>query len=530
MARRPAPAGTNQLDIRDPERAELLEAINPDAYLRRRDFLGRTAALAGLATSMSLLLPDQLLVRAAAQAGGGSIPSGADIPIDHFVVIMQENRSFDHYLGWLPGADGMQSGLSYPDPEAGGQLKPTHRLTDTAPEQPTPDFQGCGHPDPDHSWDGGRAQVNGGAMDGFLAGENDEFAIGYYAEPDLPFLPAAARAFTTCDHYFCSLLGPTIPNRSYQWAAQSAGIKDNTGMLEGAILAQGFTWPNIFDRLREAGLEARYFCSDIPVSLLWGPRMLQHTSRVEEFYARAAAGKLPHVSFVDPLFGASFSGEPNGISADEHPHGDVRTGQAFLSDVVHAFMESPNWDKGALLINYDEWGGFFDHVAPPKLNPSADDLSAQDFNQLGMRVPGVIVSPYARRGFVSQLPYDHTSILALIERRFGLAPLTARDAAAKADATQVGPNDHANIGLAFDFANPDFNRPDLPDPQAVLSKSCATSPATDVVGVPPEAPHAELRELVSSGYLESVGYEFEPPTLGEVFREPDSVRKALLGS
>lgn len=95
-------------------------------------------------------------------------------------------------------------------------------------------------------------------MDGFLAGANDEFAIRYYAEPDLGFVPAAARAFTTCDHYFCSLLGPTIPNRSYQWAAQSAGIKTNSGMIDGAFRSQGFPWPTIFDRMRAAGLEARY--------------------------------------------------------------------------------------------------------------------------------------------------------------------------------------------------------------------------------------------------------------------------------
>jgi phospholipase C len=511
----------------DPEKRRKLEADeraaarNPEAYMRRRDFLRRTAYTAGLA-GMAASLPVNLLLAEAArnQASAAVLPSPNDMPIDHIVVLMQENRSFDHYLGWLPGADGMQAGLQYPDPQAGGQLKSTHRLS--------PDWQGCAHPDPDHSWDGGRAQVNGGTMDGFLEGENDEFAIGYYEEADLPFLPAVAQAFTTCDRYFCSLLGPTIPNRSYQWAAQSAGINDNTAMISGAAQQLGFTWPNIFDRLRDAGVSARYFSSDIPVSLLWGPRMLQHTGRVEEFYALAAAGKLPNVSFVDPLFGASLAGEPNGVSADEHPHGDIRTGQAFMSDVVHAFLESPNFQNGALFVNYDEWGGFFDHVAPPKLPAGADDHSAQDFNQLGMRVPCTIVSPYVARASVNSFNYDHTSILALIEYKYGLTPLTLRDAAAKTDSAQIGPNDHGNIGLAFDFANPNFNVPNLPDPATVVSKPCATSPYTDGVDVPPEAPHAELRDLVTSGYLERVGYDYEPPTLGEVFREPDSVRQALL--
>jgi phospholipase C len=500
-------------EIRRLEAEERALALNPEGTMRRRDFLRRSAYTAGAATLASSL-PVSALLAEAAKAQSGGLPAPQDIPIDHFVVIMQENRSFDHYVGWLPGADGMQAGLQYPDPEAGGELKPTHRLA--------PDWQGCGHPDPDHSWDGGRAQVNNCAMDGFLAGENDEFAIGYYEEADLPFLPSVARAFTTCDRYFCSLLGPTIPNRCYQWAAQSAGLKDNTSIVNSAAQQGGFPWPNIFDRLREAGLSARYFASDIPASLLWGPRMLQHTARVEEFYTRAAAGQLPSVSFVDPMFGASFTGEPNGVSGDEHPHGDIRTGQAFVSDVVHAFMESSNFASGALFVNYDEWGGFFDHVCPPALATG----EADGFNQVGIRVPGVIVSPYVARGNVSHFPFDHTSILALIEYKFGLAALTARDAAAKTDPALIGPNDHANIGLAFDFANPNFGVPSLPDPATVVSQPCAAQPGAGA-GASSEAPHEELRSLVSSGYLESVGYHYEPPTLGEVFRDPDSVRKGL---
>ena len=513
----------NEREIKRLERIEELEARFPEAVMRRRDFLRGTAYAAGLAGAAAL--PLNTLLLEAAKAQSGALPSPSDLPIDHFVVLMQENRSFDHYLGWMNGVDGMQAGLQYPDPEAGGTLKSTHRLA--------PDWQGCGHPDPDHSWDGGRAQVNSGAMDGFLEGENDEFAIGYYEEEDLPYIPAIAQEFAICDRYFCSLLGPTIPNRCYQWAAQSDGLKDNTSVIESAAQQGGFPWPNIFDRLRAAGISARYFCSDIPAALLWGPRMLEHIGTVSEYYARCATGTLPAVSFVDPLFGASFAGEPNGVSADEHPHGDIRTGQAFMADVVNAFVESKNFKKGALFVNYDEWGGFFDHVAPPLLPASADNHSADGFNQVGIRVPGVIVSPYVQRNSVSSFPYDHTSILAMIEYKFGLAPLTARDAAAKTDPTTIGANDLANIGLAFDFANPDFDRPDLPNPINVVSKPCATSSVTngtDVgididVGLNP--PHAELRALVTTGYLEQMGYDYEPPALSEVFREPDGIRKGI---
>ena len=175
--------------------------------LRRREFLQRTAMAAGVAAGMAAVVsPDVLVAEAGAAQRRTPLPSPRNLPVDTFVVLMMENRSFDHYLGWLPNADGHQAGLSYATRD--GQAVATHRLA--------PDFQGCAFNDPDHSWDGGREQVNGGAMDGFLrSGDNDEFAVGYYAEEDLPFLPAAAHAFTTYDRFFCSLLASTFPNREY---------------------------------------------------------------------------------------------------------------------------------------------------------------------------------------------------------------------------------------------------------------------------------------------------------------------------
>ena len=157
-------------DIRDPDYADRLEANNPDAYYRRREFLQRTAVAAGLASGLGAVLPAETLVAEAARKQRRvQLPSPRNMPIDTFVVLMMENRSFDHYLGWLPHADGRQAGLSYVD--GVGQSHQTARLA--------PDFQGCAHPDPDHSWDGGRAQVNGGKMDGFLrSGDNAVFSIG----------------------------------------------------------------------------------------------------------------------------------------------------------------------------------------------------------------------------------------------------------------------------------------------------------------------------------------------------------------
>ncbi|MGA8339626.1 MAG: alkaline phosphatase family protein [Solirubrobacteraceae bacterium] len=128
-------------------------------------------------------------------------------------------------------------------------------------------------------------------------------------------------------------------------------------------------------------------------------------------FTQAATGTLPALSFVDP----AFNGEDQGTSGDEHPHGDVRVGQAFIADVVHAFLESPQFKRGALFIVYDEWGGFFDHVVPPRVPDlrASTDLSS-DFGQMGFRIPAVVVSPYARRGYVDHTIYGFESILKMI--------------------------------------------------------------------------------------------------------------------
>ncbi|MEA2466446.1 MAG: phospholipase, partial [Thermoleophilaceae bacterium] len=224
-------------DLRDPNAAERLEATAPDAYYRRREFLQRTAVTAGLAAGLGTVLdPETLVAEAARKQRRTPLPSPRNLPIDTFVVLMMENRSFDHYHGWQPGADGRQAGQT--STHLAGAAHTTHRLA--------PDFQGCDHPDPDHSWEGGRAQMNNGAMDGFLrSGLNDEFSIGYYAEQDLPFVGHVAKAFTSYDRFFCSLLASTYPNREYMHAAQSYGKVDNS-FPEVGFQDQGFPDNTIF--------------------------------------------------------------------------------------------------------------------------------------------------------------------------------------------------------------------------------------------------------------------------------------------
>jgi phospholipase C len=489
-------------ELLDPEGAERLEFEHPGEYMRRRDFLMRTAMTAGLAASLAGVLPGQTLVAEAARKQRRSyLPAPRNLPIDTFVVLMMENRSFDHYLGWLPNADGRQAGLSYVDKQ--GKSWSTRPLA--------PDWQGCSFNDPDHSWEGGRTQLDGGKCDGFLrSGGNDLLSISYYREKDLGFIPAAAREFTTFDHFHCSLMGSTLPNREYMHAAQSYGKIDN-----GLPDPPGFPDTTIFAALKKKGIDSRYFFCDVPVSALWGAPGLARSGRIEEYYARCASGTLPAVSFVDPLFGGSV-GEDPGFSGDEHPHGDVRMGQAFMADVVHAFMESPQWKRSALFIVYDEWGGFFDHVAPPRVPDlrNSRDIN-KDYGQMGFRIPAVAISPWVKRRHVAHTTFGFESILKMIEYRFGLQPLNTRDAHA------------TNIGLAFDWrSKPRLDLPSLPHPEHVVSQPCAlSSHGTPTVVAP--APHDMVASMVNSGYLDQVGFNFQPPTLGDVVRQPDAVREAF---
>jgi phospholipase C len=491
-------------DVHDPDYAERLEAEAPDEYLRRRDFLGRSAAAAGIAASAgSLLSPSVLVAEAARVQRREHLPSPRNLPIDTFVVLMMENRSFDHYLGWLPGADGRQAGLAYVD--RAGKTWSTRRLA--------PDWQGCGHPDPDHSWGGGRKQLDGGKCDGFLKTGNDVFAISYYEEKDLGFIPAAAKTFTTFDHFHCSLMAATLPNREYMHAATSYGQTDNN-LPPQTEYQTGFPDTTIFAALSAKGISNRYFFVDVPVAALWGRPGLARSGSVAEYYERCATGTLPAVSFVDPNFGGSV-GEGPGLSADEHPHGDVRAGQAFMADVVHAFIESPQWKRGALFIVYDEWGGFFDHVAPPRVPDDRNDLDInKDYGLMGFRIPAVCVSPWVRRGHVAHTTFGFESILKMIRYRFGIAPLTRRDAYAR------------NIARAFDWSSkPRLDVPGLPTPPEVVSVACGPSGDLPSPAIPRPAEHS-LMDLVSSGYLERLGFDFEPATPEKLYRAPHTLASA----
>jgi phospholipase C len=390
------------------------------------DKLSRRGLLLG-AAGLTLTAVGGRVVAHAADTSGSTLPNPADSGLDHIVVVMMENRSFDHLLGWLPGSDGKQAGLSYPDRD--GTLRPTHHLAD---------FQGCGFSDPDHSYEGGRVEYDDGRCDGWLiAGENDLYAIGYYTQADLAFLGQAAPAWTVCDRYFSAILGPTYPNRFYQ----HAGVTDR--ILNSSTPS---TLPTIWDRVADAGLNGRYYFSDVPFVALWESKYLSISRPLSAFLTDCKTGQLPNVAFVDP----GFLGEDQGSSTDDHPHADMRVGERFLNDVYEAVTSSPAWGRTLLVITFDEWGGFFDHVAPA-LAPDVSPL----FERRGFRIPVVLVSPFARRRTVDHGVYDHTSVLRLIEWRWNLPPLSVRDANA------------TNLAQALDFSHSSLDAPRFNVPLAV---------------------------------------------------------------
>lgn len=391
----------------------------------RREFLRRSAAIAAAAALTRGFTPRAL----GAPKKSKPLPKPNKSGIEHIVVAMMENRSFDHLLGWLPGADGRQAGLTYTD--ATGVPYPTAPLA--------PDYQGCGHPDPDHSYEGARVEFNNGACDGWLrAGLNDTFAIGYYTQADLPFLGAAAPAWLTLDRYFSAILAGTYPNRIYQHAAQTDRIDNSIFPL--------CTLPTIWDRLADHSITRKYYFSDFPFLALWGSRYVDIARPVSNFFEDCAAGTLPEVSFVEPRF----LGEAQGLSSDYHPHGDIRNGEVFLNRIYEAVTGSPNWANTVLVINFDEWGGFFDHVAPTQAPIPPADAAAGSDGFRGFRTPALVISPWSPRATVVSDVYDHTSVLKMIEWRWNLRPLSVRDETAN------------NLAEVLDFDAPNLTAPRFP--------------------------------------------------------------------
>jgi phospholipase C len=476
--------------------------------LTRRSLLRLLGASTG-----AVITGAELLAQRTAHAAPARCPNGSN-GIEHVVVLMMENRSFDHLLSWLPGADGRHD-MIYQATD--GNFYPNYPLA--------PDFQGCGYSDPDHSWEGFLVQRNAGKMDGFLqrptTPENNPgvtlakantFPIGYYtnrhhdltpkAVPDLPVIGALAENYTVLDRYFCSFAGETFPNRFYQ----HAGRTDRDHNSETIS-----TLPTIWDQLspipNTQGIPTGgYFFRDLPFLALWGTKYfpfwhpfapgdvdaLGIPLETPSFIETVAAGNLPNVSFIDPAFDT----EGNGTSADDHPLADIRLGERFIADAYHALADAGYFDKTVFIVTFDEWGGFFDHVPPPKVTDDTDPASVDhtgddttptdgrlipDYTQLGFRVPAIVVSNLAAARVVKHGPFEHTSTLKLIESTFGLQSLTARDANALnlGDVLERHPRRRVQAGAIPTSA-------DVPGPANDAAAVCS---ATSVQSVSPDPTH-----------------------------------------
>jgi phospholipase C len=388
----------------------------------------RRAAVVGLVAALLALLPSM------AYADGNKTAT----KIKHFVFLFQENHTFDNYFGTRPGVDGIPAGTCMP----------------VEPGTPKP----CVKPhwignDPIIDLGHTRVQfdreLNHGKMDGFVKANSDNdrdgaIAMGHYDDRDLPYYWNLADQYVLFDRFFSSAKAGSVANHMFAVTA-SPGV---TGTKESIPRKGWGDLPTIFDRLEAAGVSWKFYIEnydptityktrdrvelvDRAAQVIWAPvlayqrfvedpKLNKHIVDLDQYYTDAQHGTLPAVSYIVP------SGD------SEHPPGRIQAGQRLVRALVNELMRSSAWDSSAFLWSYDDWGGWYDHVKPPRVDKWG----------YGFRVPALLVSPYARKGYVDHETSDFTSILKFIETNWNLAPMTARDRKAN------------DLKEAFDFGAP----------------------------------------------------------------------------
>jgi phospholipase C len=340
-------------------------------------------------------------------------------PIQHTVFILKENHTFDNYFGAFPGADGVSSGIT-----STGQKAPLTSMPDA--------YQSvlC------NGWDCALEAVDGGRMDRFDLIGPGLVAYVQASEQDMPNYWAYARRFVLADRYFTSVHGPSLPNHLFTMAAQSGGVIDNENSSNAGVSCAGtpsgtvtvisadgqrreqspcFDFTILPDRLDAAGITWRYYIDSgngIFQTLRHfhsKPSWSKNISTIAQLFSDARTGNLAAMNWVVAPYVAS-----------EHPPNSICAGENWTTVALNELMQGPAWSSTAVFITYDDFGGFYDHVAPPQVDQFG----------LGPRVPLLIISPFARKGYVSHTVYEHSSILKFVETLYGLSPLTTRDASA----------------------------------------------------------------------------------------------------
>jgi phospholipase C len=477
------------------------------AKVNRRELLkiGAAAAATELAT---VLLPG---------CGGGGASPGPSVcskltDIEHVIIFIQENRSFDHYFGSYRGVRGFSDqSLAFQQPDPAnttdppvGALLPFH--LDTSKTNAA-----CTH-DITHDWVPQHQSWNSGAMDGFVTSRlpitpNDAvLTMGYYTRADLPFYYAVADAFTICDNYFCSVIGPTDPNRLYTMAASIDPAGQNGGPLLQTLVANRssffgkLTYTTMPEQLQARGISWKVYSSpdENILNTIFSDNVLSYFKNFQDptsplhqhafgpqfpvdFLADALSGNLPQVSWVLAS-----------IVDSDHPPAPSLFGENTLSTIISALTaNSALWAKTVLFATYDENGGFFDHVAPVTAPPgtAGEYVTAPAVPDptvvgnppvlgpigLGFRVPMLVISPFSRGGLLSSALFDHTSVLRFLETRFGaeVPNLSAWRRATVGDLTS-----------AFNFRKPDQSIPALPSTLPAIPQ-ILTECAANLAGTTP---------------------------------------------
>jgi phospholipase C len=492
--------------------------------LSRRELL-RAGAIGGAAMGTWSLASSRLVERALAKSAGACGSLG---DIQHIVILIQENRSFDHYFGSYKGVAGFQdpraltlddgSGLKVfaqpgwpggidPDAQGVGHLYPFHLDSSTQQGECTNDI--------DHSWTTQHQGWDSGAMDQILEAhlqsngtQNGPLTMGYYTRKDLDFYYALADAFTICDHYHCSVIGPTDPNRLYSLTGTLDPDGKNGGPLVETLVSNRlqtygtFTWETMPEVLQNAGVSWKVYESPenlSPVSDYVLPYFKNYYSNPQlaagafghtfpgDFQADCAAGTLPQVSWVvAPVLNS------------EHPPTPPIWGEWATAQALNALLlDQGLWEQSALLVTYDENGGFFDHVAPPTapagtageyitvpLSTVSGAGNVAGPIGLGFRVPMLMISPFSSGGLVASDTFDHTSTLKLLAARFGAEGVYVPNISAWRDST-VG-----DLTSAFNFARVDAtvpasvqssaNQPSLADARVITSDCTTSGPASQL--------------------------------------------------
>ena len=491
--------------------------------MKRREFLKS----AGLGAASAAFL-HSTLARAAALPALGRTGSLDDL--EHVVIFMLENRSFDHYFGHLSGVRGYNDRFAVRLPNgkpawfqsrmrrADEVILPFHLDTERSSAQFVQDL--------DHSWASQHAAIAAGRNDAWPLNKTD-MTMGYFLRQDIPFHYALADTFTVCDQYFCSIAGPTCPNRSMLWS----GSIDPEGKGGGPFIddavwiydkqAQPFTWPTYPERLQAAGITwhvyqeglhetdddpmtGNFYCNALAYFKAYAEAPAGSPLRQRALTAGGIArlredvlhGRLPQVSWIVA---------PAGYS--EHPSYPPAYGAMYIARVLEALTSNPEvWGKTALLLNYDENDGFFDHVVPPQpptpvlpgrstvstegevhdiIDPGHSPLPLADQLPygLGPRVPLLVLSPWSRGGYVCSQVFDHTSVLRFLETRFAVP---------EPNITPWRRSVCGDLTAAFDFSAYSNRHLTLPSTAAYrdLAYQQAKLP-------PPEVPTEQPRQIIA---------------------------------